>query len=761
MRRVAAFIVFAVASSVLTSAQAGTNYEYNNPSPFNSSLPSQPNLAQIHLTEALHNNFKSYIGYPSANTSVVVAILDGLADTTHVDLSGHETNLIVYTNGTYTKYADHATHVSGIVGAAQNAIGIVGVNPFATLLNIPVFDDRGWVPQDLAKAAFDAATSNGARVVNMSYGPVTRGDVFLSGELNLFKNYNSATAGQGMVLVRAAGNDAMSAMNESFSGNAAKDLSNLLIVGSVDANNKISYFSNRPGNACIGGTKQKCPGGAAMMNFFLVAPGESILSDLPNNYIGTMSGTSMATPHVAGAAALVVQKALAGNTRLTPGDVAQILKQSADDLGTPGVDNTYGWGLLDVAKALQPVGTTSVATGGNVNSKLTPFAGTALTSSSVLSARSLPGALSGMIVLDEFKRAFVVDAPKPSVASAAIATDFLQELSGAVSSSTAELSRDGQSVVSLTSRSDFAHGGFNVVSVDSGKLHFDSGLGASSSYFTSADIASTTQDGRFSRALAESFFTGAGDAALALNQAMFFGADLKATSRLTVSEIFLHSTPSSFNRLPDNVAALMLRDQLNSTVFKLGVNYRLSARLSAGLASGYFGEQRQALGMRTGGAFALGDGVTYTREANLNVVLTQATTLAAFAEQSITNTSGAQSSIFSADSWKGSKYGISLAQSGVLETHDLLRLKLIRPWQVDQGSLNVHLPVGREFDGTVNYQDRTVSVATDSSPWEVGLAYLDGSESLKYGAELRLSEHHIEDRDIHEASLAAALHWSF
>src|SRR5207302_1517079 len=97
-----------LASSLSSNAfAASSNWEYNNPSPFNSSQPAQPNLAQVHVTKALHDALKAYVGYPSAKTKVVVAVLDGRADATQIDLAGHETSIVVY-KGNFNTYDSHA-----------------------------------------------------------------------------------------------------------------------------------------------------------------------------------------------------------------------------------------------------------------------------------------------------------------------------------------------------------------------------------------------------------------------------------------------------------------------------------------------------------------------------------------------------------------------------------------------------------------------------------------------------------------------------
>lgn len=756
MKNSASFLALGFALSVAGAAQADSNYEY----------ASQPNLAQIHVTANLHNGFYTAYIAPCAaigatcSSQLTVAILDGLADYTHVDLTGHETDKTVYT-GSYASFANHATHVSGIIGAALNGIGIVGVDPFSTLLNIPVFDDNGWVATDLGKLALDTATGAGARVVNMSYGSTMKGAVFLSGELDLFKNYNSTTPGQGMVLVRAAGNDRINIKSQAFSGNASVDLSNLLIVGSVDSNNKISYFSNKAGNGCIGscGTNNI----NAVKNFYLVAPGENILSDLPNNYLGYMSGTSMATPEVAGAAALVFQRALAGNNLLTPGQVADILKKSADDLGTPGVDSTYGWGLLDVARALNPVGGTYFTTGVKATSGLVTVQSTTVTSSSIVATASLQNALSGIIVLDGYGRAFTVDVPKLSPSSAFISSDFVQGLAGTISSVT-DIETDGETTLSLTGSGDPSRGGFRVASFDRRDAYFETGLVGSLSYFTTLGAAESGRSASFSRRMAEDFYAGSGDVALSLNQAFFVGTDLKTSSRWTLSGLYLRTAPlNGFSYVPDNISAVMMaQNPLTSSALKLGASYSLSPDTSVGVYSGFLGEQGQTLGMHTGGAFSLGNGSTFIGGVNFRAALSESTTISAFAEQASTLRPGAEGSIFAATgNWTSRKYGLSLTEMDPLGWGGLLQLKLVRPWQIDQGSLRLHVPVGRELDGTINYEDRLVSMAAERAPVEVGLAYLAGTGTIKYGAELTTLDHAISGNGGAEVRVAGAFHWSF
>jgi hypothetical protein len=158
----------------------------------------------------------------------------------------------------------------------------------------------------------------------------------------------------------------------------------------------------------------------------------------------------------------------------------------------------------------------------------------------------------------------------------------------------------------------------------------------------------------------------------------------------------------------------------------------------------------------------MGDGLTHIGTASLNAEISRTTSLSLLAERSSTSGNADRGTIFSiAEAWSGSKYGISLSQSEMFGMPGIFRLTLVRPWKIDEGSLKIHLPVGRELDGTVNYDNRIVSIAQDHAPWEMRLAYFRGSSALTYGGELRALDRTLVDQTIREVSLAAALRWSF
>jgi len=152
----------------------------------------------------------------------------------------------------------------------------------------------------------------------------------------------------GAAVVFAAGNEGPGAQTLRIPANRITTPHNCFSVGAVNGSNSsypIAYFSSRGPSQCDGQTIKP----------EIVAPGVNVRSSMPGNAFGSMSGTSMACPHVAGAIALLRQV----NPNATVDTIKWALMQSAADLGNAGEDNTYGWGIINVRAAMDLLPTTN------------------------------------------------------------------------------------------------------------------------------------------------------------------------------------------------------------------------------------------------------------------------------------------------------------------------------------------------------------------------------------------------------------------
>jgi hypothetical protein len=327
-------------------------------------------------------------------TGVTVAVLDGKTDCANSDLVGH---CVAYAipGGTYRRPDTHGTHTAGTVAGKNN-----GVAPGASIINYGVFDSRGYVAtgSKLINAWNDAALK-GATISSMSFG--------CDGMALCYSNAELAAMGgaslSSMLFVKAAGNESAIFGNETTTNSsivAMTALSRIIIVGSVDANGVISSFSNRPGDTCLlASGVSTCASDSQWKYHFIVAPGENIYAAQPNNKFAYLTGTSMATPIVAGAAALLESRWPA--LKSTPATVAQILFETATDKGAPGVDAVYGWGLLNVAQAFSNQGATLIS---SPNQASVSVVGKSMSSSSMLGDMSR--ALKGVVAYDKYGRDF-------------------------------------------------------------------------------------------------------------------------------------------------------------------------------------------------------------------------------------------------------------------------------------------------------------------------------------------------------------------
>ena len=281
----------------------------------------------------------------NTGTAIKIGIIDSGINYTHPDLDG------VYSGGYDFVQNDpdpmdvygHGTHVAGITCAENNNFGVVGVAPSCALYSLRVLNDDGVGYWSDIVAAMDWAVLNGMRVVNLSLGKSTDPGIVVQ---TAFDNAERA----GIVIVAAAGNRGSSSGRGDNISYPAK-FTSVIAVGATDSGDKRASFSSTGSD------------------LELVAPGVSVLSTWNDStslsgtqplcvdgvcYYKYGTGTSMAAPHVAGVAALLVAKGTTdtnGNGRIND-EVRQIMKSTAQDLGKTGSDPQYGYGLVNAAAAV-------------------------------------------------------------------------------------------------------------------------------------------------------------------------------------------------------------------------------------------------------------------------------------------------------------------------------------------------------------------------------------------------------------------------
>jgi len=274
-------------------------------------------------------------------SGATVAVVDTGVLATHEDLNGQVlTGQRFVSGGGATDTTDdngHGTHVAGIIGAAaNNGKGIAGAAPGVKILPVKVLDSTGrGFASDVANGITWAA-ANGADVINLSLG----GD-FSSAEETAVQ---TARNNGGVVVVAAAGNDGQKGNTVSYPGNFPEAIA---VGGTQNDNSHAAYSTSCPyvDLAAPGGSASG--GSSTQVLSTLPSSGCQICS--PSGY-GAISGTSMATPHVSAAAALVHE----AHSAFTPVQICTQLIRTAFDLGSAGKDNDFGYGLIQPDTAVGP-----------------------------------------------------------------------------------------------------------------------------------------------------------------------------------------------------------------------------------------------------------------------------------------------------------------------------------------------------------------------------------------------------------------------
>ncbi|MEG4579136.1 S8 family peptidase [Microcoleus sp. MON1_C5] len=302
----------------LVDANAAVARTFNSPVKF----PEVPNVGGNDWARDMVNAPEVWQGGITGN-GIVVAVVDSGVDYNHLDLdaniwqnadeipnnqidddrNGYVDDIrgwdFAWNDNNPMDWNGHGTHVAGAIAAERNGFHITGVAPNAKIMPVKVWDPYNWNINSIAEGIRYAA-NNGANVINLSLS-----DYRLSSKV--IEDAVQYANSKGSVVVMSAGNDYSSQPDY-----PAKNADRFgMAVGGIDRNSKMADFSNRAGSKPLD---------------YIVAPGVDVVSTTPYNTYNKKTGTSMAAPHVAGVAALVLN----ANPNLTPAQVKQILTSTAN-----------------------------------------------------------------------------------------------------------------------------------------------------------------------------------------------------------------------------------------------------------------------------------------------------------------------------------------------------------------------------------------------------------------------------------------------
>lgn len=630
----------------------------------------------------------------ASGRGVVAAVIDSGVDATSAEFAGRisaASQDLAGTRGIQDE-GGHGTAVSGVLLAAKNDSGIHGVAYSATLLALRTdtpgscgaTDGCTHSDTNIARA-LDVAVAQGARVANLSLGGA-------AADPALRAAIGRATAA-GMVIVISAGND--TAANPSALAMIATDAiarGQIIIAGSINSTKTLSSFSNQAGSAA----------GA-----YLAAIGEGVRSFDQTGAAFVYSGTSFSAPLVSGAVALLAQ----AFPNLTGAQIVQLLLDSADDLGSAGVDGVYGHGALNIGRAFAPRGATALA-GSQVPVDL------AATSASLSSAMG-DAAQTGMsaIVLDSYQRAYRVDfaeAVRRQQPQSGLAATLSRNWTGSALSAGGMMvavsiadAPGGVTMRRLTLSENQAVQARATAGMIASRIDplTSIAFGFGQSGASVANQLNGHAEPAFLIARGPSDLLGfdrTGQRSASVRRA--FGRTGVTVTAESGESLLYQGAPGARDPWARSPYALM----------SLGADRRFGAgRIAGGITR--LTEDRTLLGARFGSLFGASGSASWF--ADLRTGWTFGTwSLTATARQGWTAMAG--------NTIRSNAFSFDLAKAGLLDRGDQFALRIAQPLRVASGGLTLRLPVGYAYEtGVVTYADQRLNLAPTGREIDVEASY--------------------------------------
>ncbi|MBB6426409.1 S8 family peptidase [Sphingopyxis sp. JAI128] len=605
----------------------------------------------------------------------------------------------------------HGTNVAQILLGGKNDAGTFGIAFDASLLVLradrpgscatedPSNDESGCrYPETAIAAGLDRAVSAGARVVNISLGGEDPPGASLRAAVA------RATAA-GIIVIVAAGNEGDTSANGNDPNNPDRFAQGLrdaggglvVIAGSVDGSGTISPFSNRAGGYA---------------GSYLAALGEGVCCAYENgalktegNFVFVLNGTSFAAPQVAGAVALIAE----AFPNLSSQQIVSLLYQSARDAGAAGADGVYGQGILDIARAFQPMGATAL-TGTS----------TAVPLGAPLGLLGGPmgdagGAGTVGLVTDGFGRAFNVDfggslgIRRPDFKLSGAIGGLVRQQSAASSSLALSLvtapGAGGTDALAGLSFHDAQRARTLAASVMT-RIDARTRFGFAAGRGTGGLLAGERGENGHAMLIGDAAHAGLGFAASP-------GAGALVRYNIVKNQyvnIYAEQGWVSGSRWQDD-PLLRYRSRRDGRYQRVGAAW--DARLGpvrAALGASWLRESDSLLGARLGPVFGAGGATSLVGDASFGVGVGRGWNLSGAWRQMWTRSD--RGGLVAGGSLWSSAFSFDVARASLFRSGDHAALRFAQPLRVARGGLDLMLPVGHDYaSGRTDFGHRTYNLA--------------------------------------------------
>lgn len=650
--------------------------------------------------------------------NITVAVIDTGIDQDHPQIADNlhsaSTNIVTNSKNDLEDVDGHGTGVAGVIAAVRDELDVHGVAFQSKILAINAADPGScsasdgcsFYDNDIA-AALDYARTNGAKVVNISLG----------GDHTTWSGYQQAyrrAVEAGMIIVISAGNTDSSSPagignqpqeSAAFAWEQSWANGQIIIAGSVNRFNNISSFSYKAGTVA--------------QDVYLVAGGESVKTIYKDGGFVSYSGTSFSAPHIAGAAALL----FSAFPNLNAGEVAAILYDTATDLGATGKDSVYGSGLVNLAAAMQPLGTTSVA----VSSSLQQVGvgdSVVLSEGAFGDMGSFAASVGDVMILDGYNRSFRIDlGDQLRVTEPTITLENFLDTAAQYRKKSFDLSPDMSLDLSWNERQRFRH--IDAYFYDSGlrpdvvtdlrlSFAYDMKDGQRLSFSQGKAFAEIMDDYQYDDFLT----TGKGGFSSLIvrdgSQVMAYAKPLGRLSKLNFT--FGHGKKewTDYNL---EAESFMLQSRLGHT---------LAGVLHVSLDLGLLNEKGSVLGSLSGGALQIGEGATTAfSAARFDLDVTARLRLFGRASHGWTRVDTSPTSLLeSVDNITSSSFSLGIEGTSLLRKDDRFSLAFGQPLRVNKGTAQLAHVQSRDYvTNTLNFESRALSLAPTGREIDIELSY--------------------------------------